>query len=40
MWRELSPLHHVEKGAPPTIIFHGQADNTVPYATVERFAKA
>jgi acetyl esterase/lipase len=36
---ELSPYHHVAPGAPPTAIFHGKADNTVPYATVEAFAK-
>ena len=36
----LSPFHHVRKGAPPTIIFHGKADTTVPYKTVEIFAKA
>jgi len=34
---EISPLHHVKKGAPPTIIFHGKADTTVPYSTVEKF---
>src|SRR5262249_44966147 len=38
--RELSPLHHVAKGAPPTIIFHGKADSTVPFVTVELFTKA
>jgi acetyl esterase len=38
--QKLSPYHHVRAGAPPTIIFHGQADTTVPYATVELFAKA
>jgi acetyl esterase len=38
--RSLSPFHNVKKGAPPAIIFHGQADTTVPYATVELFAKA
>jgi acetyl esterase/lipase len=38
--RSLSPYHNVKKGAPPTIIFHGKADNTVPYATVELFTKA
>jgi acetyl esterase len=38
--RELSPFHHVRKGAPPTIVFHGKADTTVPYATAEMFAKA
>jgi acetyl esterase/lipase len=37
--RELSPYHHVTKGAPPTAIFHGKADNAVPYATVVAFAK-
>ena len=33
----ISPAHHVKKGAPPTIIFHGKADTTVPYVTVEAF---
>jgi predicted esterase len=36
---EISPIHHVKKGAPPTIIFHGKADTTVPYATAEKFAR-
>lgn len=36
---EISPLHHVTKGLPPTIIFHGKADTTVPYATIEKFAE-
>ncbi|MEY2881173.1 MAG: hypothetical protein RLZZ15_3553 [Verrucomicrobiota bacterium] len=35
--KNLSPAHHVKKGAPPAIIFHGQADTTVPYATAEAF---
>jgi dipeptidyl aminopeptidase/acylaminoacyl peptidase len=38
--KNLSPYHHVKKGAPPTIIFHGKADSTVPYASAEAFAKA
>ncbi|MEX0977374.1 MAG: alpha/beta hydrolase [Pirellulales bacterium] len=38
--RELSPYHHIAKGAPPTAIFHGTADSTVPHATVVAFAKA
>ena len=37
---ELSPAHHVKAGTPPTIIFHGQADETVPYRTAEAFATA
>jgi acetyl esterase/lipase len=36
---EISPIHHVTKGLPPTIIFHGKADTTVPYATVEKFTE-
>jgi acetyl esterase/lipase len=38
--KALSPYHHVRKGAPPTIIFHGKADTTVPYKTAELFAQA
>ena len=38
--QELSPFHHVAAGVPPTIIFHGKADTTVPYATAEQFTKA
>lgn len=36
----ISPLHHVKPGLPPTIIFHGREDTTVPYATVEVFTEA
>ncbi|PHS18438.1 MAG: alpha/beta hydrolase [Blastopirellula sp.] len=36
----LSPYHHVKKDAPPTIIFHGIADTTVPYRTAELFTNA
>jgi acetyl esterase/lipase len=38
--QKLSPYHHVRKGAPPTLILHGKADSTVPFATAEAFAKA
>lgn len=34
-----SPLHHVKPGAPPTIIFHGTADETVPFEVAESFTK-
>jgi acetyl esterase/lipase len=37
---EASPLHHIRPGLPPTVIFHGKADTTVPYADVERFCMA
>ena len=36
----ISPTHNVKAGAPPTIVFHGKADSTVPFATVEVFAAA
>ncbi len=34
----ISPIHHIRKGLPPTLILHGRADTTVPYVTVEAFA--
>jgi acetyl esterase/lipase len=37
--KDISPAHHVKKGLPPTIIFHGEADTTVPYATAEAFTQ-
>lgn len=40
MARDISPLHHVNAGDPPTIIFHGKADTTVPFATAEAFCDA
>ena len=36
---QLSPYHHVRNGQPPTIVFHGRKDTTVPYLTSELFAK-
>jgi dipeptidyl aminopeptidase/acylaminoacyl peptidase len=38
--RNLSPVHHVKAGVPPTIIFHGKSDQTVPFTTAEAFANA
>lgn len=35
-----SPLHHLRQGAPPTIIFHGTADTTVPFTQATRFCEA
>jgi acetyl esterase/lipase len=37
---KISPAHHVKPGGPPTIIFHGSADETVPLVTAEAFAAA
>jgi acetyl esterase len=36
---QLSPYHHIRAGLPPTIIFHGRADTTVPYDTSRWFAE-
>jgi len=33
----ISPYHHVIPGLPPAIIFHGEADTTVPFETVSMF---
>ncbi|MEN8116873.1 MAG: alpha/beta hydrolase [Bacteroidota bacterium] len=34
---QISPVHHVKPGTPPTLILHGKDDTTVPYENVERF---
>lgn len=34
---KLSPFHQLKKGLPPTILFHGTADKTVPFKTAELF---
>ncbi len=36
---EIAPINHVRAGLPPSIIFHGTADPTVLFASVEEFAK-
>ena len=35
--KNLSPAHHVARNGPPTIIFHGRDDTTVPFASAEAF---
>lgn len=30
-WQELSPLHQIKSGLPPTIVFHGTGDTVTPY---------
>ncbi|GMU22048.1 MAG: lipase [Phycisphaerae bacterium] len=37
---ELSPADHIRPGLPPTIIFHGQRDQLIPYAQMEAFCEA
>ncbi|PHS01810.1 MAG: hypothetical protein COA78_22265 [Blastopirellula sp.] len=38
-YKEISPVDHVVKGIPPTLIFHGTGDTTVPFENVVRFDK-
>lgn len=33
----MSPYHHLREGLPPTMIFHGTADETVAHSTAVRF---
>jgi len=37
--RALSPAHNVRWGLPPTIIFHGTDDTSVPISTVEDYSR-
>lgn len=39
-WREISPLHHISNKTPPTCIFHGKADTTVPHQNAADFKAA
>jgi len=34
---ELSPVHHLRPGAPPTFVVHGTEDRAVPFENIERF---
>ena len=36
-YKEISPVEHVEPGVPPTILFHGTGDTTVPLANCRDF---
>lgn len=39
-WEELSPVHHVRPGVPPTITFHGTGDTTTPFKGAQKFHDA
>lgn len=39
-WKELSPLHRVRSGLPPTITFHGTGDTTTPFKGAKAFHEA
>lgn len=36
---DFSPAHHIRKGLPPTILFHGTADHTVAFENSERVSQ-
>ena len=36
-YRDYSPAHNIQKGAPPSIVFLGDQDKLIPVATLERF---
>ncbi len=38
--KAISPLQQVDASDPPTIVFHGRADTTVPFETAETFCDA
>ncbi len=38
-WKTISPAHQVNGKAPPTLIFHGDADRTTPYAGAKLFTE-
>lgn len=39
-WQELSPVHHVRAGLPPTLTFHGTGDTVTPFAGAKAFHEA
>lgn len=39
-WKELSPVHQVRAGLPPTLTFHGTGDTVTPFAGAKAFHKA
>lgn len=39
-WKELSPLHQVRRGLPPTILFHATADTVTPFRGAQAFQEA
>jgi acetyl esterase/lipase len=39
-WQEISPVHQVRPGVPPTIIFHGTGDTVTPFKGAQAFCDA
>ncbi|MHC5054365.1 MAG: alpha/beta hydrolase [Planctomycetota bacterium] len=38
-WREISPMHNIDRDTPPTIVFLGTKDKLIPVATAEKYKK-
>lgn len=38
-WRQISPLHNIVTGAPPTVVFLGTEDPLIPVATAEEYLR-
>ena len=38
-WKEISPMHNIAKGAPPTIVFLGTKDKLIPVSTAKEYEK-
>jgi len=36
-YTKFSPIHNIQKGAPPTIILSGTADNLIPVETIKKY---
>ena len=38
-WKEISPMHNIAKGSPPTIVFLGTKDKLIPVSTAQEYEK-
>lgn len=38
-WEKFSPMHNIDKDAPPTVVFLGTADKLIPVTTAEKYRK-
>lgn len=38
-WQDISPMHNIDTGAPPTIVFLGTKDKLIPTTTAEAYKK-
>jgi acetyl esterase/lipase len=38
-WKAFSPMHNIDRGTPPTIVFLGTKDKLIPVATANEFKK-